>query len=66
METRNLIRDPAPRETLARLNRELFDTLDASQGMSITLYRDRGGSMNLRNADARHAADFPPELYREP
>jgi N-acetylglucosamine-6-sulfatase len=66
LETRNLIRDPAHKETVARLNKELFDTLEATGGMNITLYRDRGSSMNLRNADGPRAADFPPSFYRKP
>lgn len=66
LETRNLVRDPAHKATVADLNRRLFDRLEETGGMSITLYRDRGGSMNLRNADGPHAADFPPEFYRQP
>jgi N-acetylglucosamine-6-sulfatase len=63
LETRNLIRDPAHRETVARLNAELFKTLGATGGMYIPLSPDAGGSQNLRRPDGSRPAEFPPYFF---
>jgi len=63
LEARNLIRDPAHRDVAARLNRELFDTLDSTSGMYIPLAPDRGGSQNLRRRGASDAAGFAPYFF---
>ncbi|HXG55650.1 MAG TPA: sulfatase [Vicinamibacterales bacterium] len=63
LETRNLIRDPAQRETVSRLNAQLFETLDRTGGMYIPLSPDRGGSQNLRRRGGSRAADFPPGVF---
>ena len=63
-ELHNLIFDPAHKQDLKRLNRMLFDRLGKTGGMYIPLYPDRGRQQNLRNANGRHAADFPPQLIR--
>jgi arylsulfatase A-like enzyme len=65
-ETKNLINDPAHQQTIAALNRELFDALEASSGMYLPLYRDRGRQMNLRRADGPGVADYPPHLKFKP
>ena len=62
-ETRNLVRDPGHRDTVARLNAELFDTLAATGGLYIPLAPDRGAAQNLRRRSAAKAADFPPYFF---
>ena len=63
LETRNLIRDPAHRETATRMNKELFATLDATGGLYIPLAPDSGGSQSLRRREGSRAADFPPYVF---
>ena len=63
-ETKNLIRVPAQQQTLKQLNRELFTTLAATDGMYIPLQPDRGDPSNLRRADGSKAAEFPPYMTR--
>lgn len=65
LETRNLIRDPAHRETVSRLNGQLFETLAATGGLYIPLAPDRGGSQNLRRRGGSKAADFPPYFFKQ-
>jgi N-acetylglucosamine-6-sulfatase len=65
LETRNLIDSQAHKSTVRQLNKRLFDMLEATQGMYIPLYRDRGQPMNLRRRDGSPTAEFPPELLRE-
>ena len=59
----NLIRDAERRETVSRLNAQLFETLGATGGMYIPLSPDRGGSQNLRRRGGSRAADFPPGVF---
>lgn len=63
LETRNLIRDPEHRGLVDRLNRQLFETLAATDGMYIPLAPDRGGSQNLRRRGGSKAADFPAYFF---
>ena len=63
LETHNLIRDPGHRDTVTRLNAQLFDTLASTGGMYIPLAPDRGGAQNLRRATGSKAADFPPHFF---
>jgi len=42
----------------------LFDTLAETNGLSIPIYPDRGGSQNLRNAAGSKPADFPPHMMK--
>ncbi len=65
-ETTNLIYKKDLQPVIQRMNQKLFDTLEATGGMSITLYRDKGSQQNLRNSQGSKAADFPPELQRKP
>lgn len=66
LETRNLIRDPSQRETVNRLNADLFRTLEATGGMYIPLAPAGGGSQNLRRREGSKAADFPPYMFGTP
>lgn len=61
-ETRNLAYDPDYAQVVQQLNRQLFDTLEATGGMYIPLYRDRGRQQNLRSPGSYEAAPFPPPL----
>lgn len=63
LETRNLVREPAHRETVSRLNTQLFETLAATGGMYIPLSPDRGGSQALRRREGSKTADFPPHVF---
>lgn len=63
LETTNLIRDPAHRDVAARMNRQLFDTLDATGGLYIPLAADRGGVANLRRRSGSPGATFPPYFF---
>jgi N-acetylglucosamine-6-sulfatase len=65
LETRNLINDPAHRQTAQELNRKLFEVLERTQGLYIPLYPDRGGQQNLRHPGRSKAAEFPPHLMRK-
>jgi N-acetylglucosamine-6-sulfatase len=63
LETRNLIQDPSHRDSVTRLNAELFKTLRETGGMYIPLAPDGGNPQNLRRRDGSRAADFPPDFY---
>jgi N-acetylglucosamine-6-sulfatase len=63
LETRNLIREPSHRDTVSRLNAELFRTLGETGGMYIPLARDGGVPQNLRRRDGSRPADFSPDFY---
>jgi N-acetylglucosamine-6-sulfatase len=65
-ETKNLIRDPAHKSVLKKLNQQLFTMLKATDGMYIPLQPDRGNPNNLRRADGSKAAEFPPYLRVAP
>jgi N-acetylglucosamine-6-sulfatase len=64
-ETKNLVRSPAHKQVLNKLNDQLFATLKSTDGMYIPLQPDRGGINNLRRADGSTAADFPAWMRRE-
>ncbi len=67
LETRNLIASKEHEPLVRQLNRELFDFLEASGGMSIPLYRDRGDSHVLRRSTGSKPGDFPPwMIWSEP
>jgi N-acetylglucosamine-6-sulfatase len=62
LERRNLALDTAHRETVSRLNGQLFEVLGATGGMYIPLTADRGARQNLRRRDGAPAASFPPHV----
>jgi N-acetylglucosamine-6-sulfatase len=65
LETTNLIFSEAHQATVREMNRQLFATLDATAGMYIPLYADRGGSNRLRRRNGAKNADFPPQFIRD-
>lgn len=66
LETNNLIHSPKHAEIVKSMNARLFEILDKTGGMSIPLYPDRGGSMQLRHPERSKAADFPEDFKRKP
>jgi N-acetylglucosamine-6-sulfatase len=66
LETNNLISDPERKATIADLNKRLFDIMERGGAMQIPLNRDSGPQSNLRDANGKKAADFPPELKKKP
>jgi N-acetylglucosamine-6-sulfatase len=63
LEARNLIRDPAHRDVATRMNRQLFEMLDATGGLYIPLAADRGPVLNLRRRTGAQGAVFPPYFF---
>ncbi|MBA4149693.1 MAG: sulfatase [Verrucomicrobia bacterium] len=63
-ETRNLIRSPEHKQVVAKMNKQMFDILEETDGMYMPLNRDRGGQNNLRSEDGSETADFPPHLVK--
>jgi arylsulfatase A-like enzyme len=66
IEGNNLIFSPEHKKLIADMNRQLFAELARTGGTNMPLYPDVGGTSNLRNAGRGKAADFPPELKRNP
>ncbi|RCR67499.1 sulfatase family protein [Larkinella punicea] len=64
-EVNNLIRSESYQTVVNQMNKELFDILQQTNGMSIPLYEDRGHQNNLRNKKGPKAAEFPPFLERD-
>ena len=64
-EIKNLVRSPAHKQVLSKLNDHLFAALKSTDGMYIPLQPDRGGVNNLRRADGSPAADFPTWMLQE-
>jgi N-acetylglucosamine-6-sulfatase len=62
-ETKNLIRDPKLADIVTGLNRDLFETLKATDGLYIPLAPDRGNSQNRRRRGGANSADFPPHVF---
>lgn len=61
-ESRNLVDSPEHLGLAERMNRRLFDLLEATGGMSIPLSRDAGMRLNLRRRELAAPAAFPPSL----
>ncbi len=64
-ETNNLIHQATQQSTAKKLNKDLFDILQQTNGMSIPLYEDRGQRNDLRSKKGTKAAEFPAYLERE-
>jgi N-acetylglucosamine-6-sulfatase len=61
----NLIHDPQHQQTVKTLKGDLFQTLKASQGMSIPLFEDRDAQANRRSSEGTPQAPFPPHLFQK-
>lgn len=66
LEANNLIFSPGHEAIVEKLNRQLFDLLEATDGMSIPLSSDTRGLQRLRRSDKAKAAEFPPQLIVPP
>ena len=64
LESRNLIFSPGHHDIVERLNKALFDRLEATGGLDMPLPRDAGERQILRNADRSAQAPFPAELLK--
>jgi N-acetylglucosamine-6-sulfatase len=64
-ETKNLVRSPAHKQVLNKLNDQLFAELKSTDGMYIPLQPDRGGINNLRRADGSKSSEFPDWMLRK-
>lgn len=65
LESNNLIANPERKDTVKVLNQRLFDSMEATGGMKIPLYRDAGNQNNKRDPAKGRSADFPEELQRK-
>lgn len=63
-ETNNLFLDPDHKPLADQLRGELFELLKTHGGLQLPMRPDRGGSMNLRNAEGSRAAEFPESFYK--
>jgi N-acetylglucosamine-6-sulfatase len=61
----NLINDPKHQEIAKQMNRDMFAALKQIGGMSIPLFEDRDGQMNLRLPTGTPQAPFPDSLMRK-
>ncbi len=67
LEKQNLINSPAHRDVAARLHDRLFDLLEATNGTTLSLARNRDVNFPLRRPDRSSAAPFPKSMeYRSP
>ncbi len=64
LESRNLIFSPGHEAVADRLNKALFDRLEATGGLQIPLPRDAGERKILRDAAGSGLAPFPAELLK--
>ncbi|MPY88976.1 MAG: sulfatase-like hydrolase/transferase [Luteitalea sp.] len=65
-EMKNLINDPTQKEVVQKMNQQLFDVLEETDGMHMPLYRDSGGQNNLRGKEGPGAAEFPKSFLSDP
>lgn len=61
LETNNLI--SSKKDIAAQMNKQLFDLMQDTGGMSIPLFRDSGGQSNMRGGSK--TAEFPPEMIKK-
>jgi N-acetylglucosamine-6-sulfatase len=66
LEANNLIFAPGHEAIVEKLNRQMFQMLEATDGMAIPLSPDAGRLQRLRRADKAKAAEFPPQLIKPP
>ncbi len=63
-EMHNLIRSSKHQSIVTTMNKQLFDTLQKSNGMYITIYPDKGAQQNQRSQTGEKAANFPSYLIK--
>jgi len=66
LEANNLIFAPGHEGIVERMNRQLFDVLESTDGSTLPLSRDAGEVQRLRRSDRAKAAEFPPQLLKKP
>lgn len=64
-ETRNLIQETAHAGTVKQMNRQLFQLLKETGGMSIPLLPDAGGINNKRRIGGSEPGEFPPVMLQK-
>ena len=65
LETNNLILDPAYADVARDMNQQLFDILEATDGMEIPMRRDQTHRVLLRRRGGGEWADFPEVWLRD-
>jgi N-acetylglucosamine-6-sulfatase len=65
LETKNLIASKEHEPIWRKLNKELFDTLEATGGMQLPLYRDASQPQNYRRVGGSAPGEFPPWMMRD-
>lgn len=64
LESNNLIFSPAHQKVVNEMRARLFQVLEETNGLTMPIWPDRGGSMNRRHPGRSQNAGFPPELRR--
>jgi N-acetylglucosamine-6-sulfatase len=64
LEARNLIFSPGHEAVARKLNGQLFDMLEKTDGMAIPLPRDAGPRVMLRRPGGAPQGLFPPQLFK--
>lgn len=62
----NLINEPAHQGQVTAMNKRLFEVLEDTGGLTLTLQPNRGSTFPLRRTDRSTAAEFPPTFMHEP
>jgi len=65
LEQNNLIASKEHQPLVEKLNRQMFDVMEATGGMYIPLSRDRGRPQVMRRASGSQQGDFPPWMIRK-
>ncbi len=65
LETKNLIASPEHEGLVTKLNAAMFDTLEATGGMQVPLYREHSEQQYYRRADGPRQGEFPPWMIRD-
>jgi N-acetylglucosamine-6-sulfatase len=66
LEANNLIFSPGHEGMVEKLNHQLFEMLEATDGMSMPLSPDAGQVQRLRRSDKVKSAEFPPQFRAVP
>lgn len=63
-EMKNLIRSKDHQAIVEAMNKQLFTTLQNTNGMYIRIFTDKGTQQNLRSEKGKKAADFPDHMIK--